>query len=66
MFILPNHSIIENGQNTEKSPRDLRRLAASQTPVKYHQLMLVGKTRTRKYVYVFNNNASVVKQIFSL
>ena len=30
----PNYSIIENGQNTEKSPADLRRLAVTQTPVK--------------------------------
>ena len=37
----PNYSIIENGQNTEKSPRDLRRLAVTQTPVKDHQLMLM-------------------------
>ena len=27
----PNYSIVENGQNTEKSPGDLRRLAATQT-----------------------------------
>ena len=30
----PNNTIIENGQNTEKSPGDLRRLALTQTPVK--------------------------------
>ena len=35
----PNYSIIEIGQNTEKSPGDLRRLAVTQTPVKDHQLM---------------------------
>ena len=29
----PNDSIIENGQNTEKSPGDLRRLAVTQTQV---------------------------------
>ena len=29
----PNDSIIENGQNTEKSPGDLRRLAVTQTPL---------------------------------
>ena len=29
-----NYSIVENGQNTEKSPGDLRRLAVTQTPVK--------------------------------
>ena len=28
---------IENGQNTEKSPADLRRLAVTQSPVKDHQ-----------------------------
>ena len=31
-----NNSIIENGQNREKSPGDLRRLAITQTPVKDH------------------------------
>ena len=40
----PIYSIIENGQNTEKSPGDLRRLAVTQTPVKYHQLKLMWKT----------------------
>ena len=33
----PNDSIIENGQNTEKSPRDFRRLVVTQTPVEDHQ-----------------------------
>ena len=37
----PNYRIIENGQNTEKSPGDLRRLAVTQTPVKDHQLTLI-------------------------
>ena len=37
----PNKSIIENGQNTEKSLGDLRRLAVTQTPVKNHQLTLM-------------------------
>ena len=37
----PNNSIIENGQNTEKSPGDLRRLAVTQSPVKDHQLTLM-------------------------
>ena len=31
-----NYSIIENGQNTEVVPGDLRRLAVTQTPVKDH------------------------------
>ena len=33
--LLKDH-IIENGQNTEKSPGDLRRLAVIQSPVKNH------------------------------
>ena len=32
-----NDSIIKIGQNTEKSPEDLRRLAVTQIPVKDHQ-----------------------------
>ena len=40
----PNNSIIENGQNTEKSPGDLRRIAVTQSPVKDHQLTLMWKT----------------------
>ena len=35
----PNYCIIEIGQNTENCPRDLRRLAVTETPVKDHQLM---------------------------
>ena len=35
---------VEIGQNTEKSPEDLRRLSVTQTQVKNHQLMLVWKT----------------------
>ena len=37
----PNYYIIENGQNTEKSPGNLRRLAVTQTPVKDYQLTLM-------------------------
>ena len=33
----PNDTIIENGQNIEKSPGHLWRLAVTQTPVKDHQ-----------------------------
>ena len=33
----PNYYIIENGQNTEKSPGDLRRLGVIQTPLKNHR-----------------------------
>ena len=38
----PNNSIAEFGQNIQKSPEDLRRLAVTQIPVKGHQLTLVG------------------------
>ena len=34
-------AFIKIGQNTEKSPGDLRRLAVTQTPVKDHQLTLI-------------------------
>ena len=34
----PNFCIIEIGQNAEKSPGDLRRLAVTQTLVEDHQL----------------------------
>ena len=37
----PNYRIIKIGQNTEESPRDLRRLAVTQTPVRNHWLTLV-------------------------
>ena len=33
-----------NGQNTEESPGDLRKLAVTQTSVKDHQLTLMWKT----------------------
>ena len=41
---IPNDSIAKDGQNTETSPGDLRRLAVTQTPVKNHQLILMWKT----------------------
>ena len=37
----PDNSIIIIGQNTEKCPEDLRRLAVNRTPVTNHQLTLV-------------------------
>ena len=40
----PNYSIIKIGQNTEKSPGNLRRLAITQTVVRNHWLTLVWKT----------------------
>ena len=41
----PDYNIIKIGQNTEKSPGDLRTLAVTQTPVENHQLMLVRKSK---------------------
>ena len=38
---ITNYIIVENGQNTDKSPGDLRRLTVTQTPVKDHQLKLM-------------------------
>ena len=43
-----DYYIIENNQNTEKSPGDLRRLAVTPTPVKDHQLMLMWKPTKSK------------------
>ena len=45
----PNYYIIENSQNMEKSPGNLRRLAVTQTPVKDHQLALIWK-KNDKYL----------------
>ena len=36
-----NYNIIKNSQNTEKSPRDSRRLAVTQTPPGNNRLTLV-------------------------
>ena len=40
----PNYSIIKIGQNTEKSPGDLKRLPVTKTPVRNHWLILVRKS----------------------
>ena len=45
----PNYSITKIGQNTEKSPGDLKGLIVIQIPVKYHQLTLV-------WILTRNNN----------
>ena len=47
----PNHSIVEIGQNTEKEPGDLKRLAVSQTFVESHLLKLVWKALKRVAIY---------------
>ena len=38
---------IKIGQNAEKNPKDLRRLAVTRNPVRNHQLTQEGKTFTR-------------------
>ena len=45
----PNYNIVEIGQNTYKSPGDLRRLAVTQASVKDYQLMLVFKKTRKEY-----------------
>ena len=44
----PNYGFIKIGQNTEKSPKDLRRLAVTQTSVKIPLLTLIGKNSKSK------------------
>ena len=39
----PNYSVIKFGQNTEKSPGDMRRHIINQTPMRNHHVMLAGK-----------------------
>ena len=41
----PNYSIIEIGQNTEKIPGELRRLAVTQNSVRSHRLTLLLKSQ---------------------
>ena len=41
----PDYSVVEIGENTEKSPGDLRRFEVTQTPVENHQLTLVKKKK---------------------
>ena len=46
----PNNCIIEIGQNTEKSPGNLKRLVVTQNPVRNNQLTLVWKTLKREQI----------------
>ena len=55
-----NYTIIENDQNTEKSPWDMRRLAVTRTPMKNHQLILMLKTQE---VNNNNNNNMAYKKL---
>ena len=40
----PKYYIIENVQNTEKNPGDVRIIAVTQTSVKYHHVKLMRKS----------------------
>ena len=57
----PNDSIIENGQNTEKSPGDLRRLAVTQTPMKNYQLTPMLKTLKKKKMKKRKNSLRYIR-----
>ena len=60
-----DHSSIEIGQNTEKSLGDLKRLAATQIPVKEHLLKLARKTHNEWNDNInINNNTNQNKTIF--
>ena len=48
----PNDSIVENGQNTKKSPEDLRRLAVTQAPVKNYQVTHVKNSKGVKNMII--------------
>ena len=39
----PSYSFIKNGQDTEKSPGDLRKLAVTQAPVRKHRCEKLSK-----------------------
>ena len=49
---IPNYIIVKIGQNTEKSPGDLKRFAVTQTPVKDHQQTLMWKTLKEKIIII--------------
>ena len=50
----PNDSIADNGQNTGKSPGDLRRLAVTQTPVKDTDVKnSKGVNNNNIYIYIY-------------
>ena len=57
-----NYGTVEIGQNTEKSPGDLRRLAVTQTPVEDHQLTLVWKTLTVTIIIQLSITAPIQRQ----
>ena len=52
----PNESITENGQNTEKSPGDLRRHDVTRAPVKNYRLILIWKILKELIITIIINN----------
>ena len=56
----PNYYIIENGQNTENSSGDSRRLAVTQNPVKDHQLTLMWKT-LNEWITIINKCTKILQ-----
>ena len=57
----PYYSILKIGQNTEKSPGDLRRLAVTRTPLRNHQLMLMWKTLKSKIIMIIISLCTVLR-----
>ena len=55
----PNDSIDEIGQDTKKSPGDLRRLDATQTPVENHLLTLEQQTQKSKIIIMIINKKHI-------
>ena len=49
-----DNCIIKIGQNTKKSPGNLRRLAVTKIQVRNHQITLVGKTQKSKIMITIN------------
>ena len=54
------HNNVENGQNTETSPGDLKRTAVTQTSVNENQPMLLWKTH-KEWNNNNNNNEPKIK-----
>ena len=50
----------ENGQNTEKSPVDIRRLAVTLKPLKGHQLTLVRKLARNTIVIIITYTIVII------
>ena len=56
-----NDSIIDYGQNTEKIPGTMRRLAVTQNPVENHQLTLMQKI-LKEYIIIKTTYSLLYKE----